>query len=62
MKKNRKGIKGFHAWQMRWFELTKVKLAYWEVSMRGGRGEGLRARGPDVGGSMSRMVSGSTSC
>jgi len=34
-KKSPKGLKGFHAWQMRWFELTKVKLAYWEVSMEG---------------------------
>lgn len=34
-KKSPKGIKGFHAWQMRWFELTKIKLAYWEVSMEG---------------------------
>ena len=31
-KKSPKGIKGFHAWQMRWFELTKLKLAYWEVA------------------------------
>jgi len=34
-KKSPKGIKGFHAWQMRWFELTTHKLAYWEVSMEG---------------------------
>lgn len=34
-KKSPKGIKGFHAWQMRWFELTAHKLAYWEVSMEG---------------------------
>jgi len=34
-KKSPKGIKGFHAWQMRWFELTTTKLAYWEVSMEG---------------------------
>ncbi len=34
-KKSPKGIKGFHAWQMRWFELTTLKLAYWEVSMDG---------------------------
>lgn len=34
-KKSPKGLKGFHAWQMRWFELTKKKLAYWEVSMEG---------------------------
>ena len=34
-KKSPKGIKGFHAWQMRWFELTTQKLAYWEVSMDG---------------------------
>ena len=25
-KKSPKGIKGFHAWQMRWFELTTLKL------------------------------------
>ena len=34
-KKSPKGIKGFHTWQMRWFELTTQKLAYWEVSMEG---------------------------
>eukprot|EP00316_Scyphosphaera_apsteinii_P015977 CAMPEP_0119312534 /NCGR_PEP_ID=MMETSP1333-20130426/26820_1 /TAXON_ID=418940 /ORGANISM="Scyphosphaera apsteinii, Strain RCC1455" /LENGTH=379 /DNA_ID=CAMNT_0007317175 /DNA_START=99 /DNA_END=1238 /DNA_ORIENTATION=+ len=34
-KKSPKGLRGLHAWQMRWFELTMTRLSYWEVSMEG---------------------------
>jgi len=34
-KKSPKGLRGMHAWQMRWFELNAKELRYWEVSMEG---------------------------